>query len=250
MSRVLANTSSDSINQMPHGDASVSPSSYSSLLGGSRINLANTVIRGTCCSPPLSVLTFIAQRNLQTPRLRRSVASFNGAAAAVPHRSPHHAHTHRALSTDDASRSFHASMPHVASAGRLSEKRSSIDEQDVFGALGELEIGGASTSSGAGPHAPPSAAPAVSTAAPPRLGDIPLGQLSRTLYVRGVDPSVGDEDLFSVFEVRRTHRTICVSTTHYPCYRGSGKSRRSLPCTSSTALWSYPTTTSVPRALQ
>lgn len=47
MGRVFANTSSDSINQLPHGDTSVSPSSYSSLVGGSRINLANTVIQGT-----------------------------------------------------------------------------------------------------------------------------------------------------------------------------------------------------------
>lgn len=92
-------------------------------------------------------------------------------------------------------------MPHVASAGRLSEKRSSIDEQDVFGALGGLEIGGASTS--AAPRvAPVAPATAPTTQAPPaRLGDIPLGQLSRTLYVRGVEPSVSDEDLYAVFEV-------------------------------------------------
>ncbi len=43
---MFANTSSDSINQLAHGDTSVSPSSYSSFLGGSRINLTNTVIRG------------------------------------------------------------------------------------------------------------------------------------------------------------------------------------------------------------
>lgn len=115
----------------------------------------------------------------------------------------HHYLVYRVLSTDNTSRAQHASMPHVASTGRLSERRSSIDEQDVFGALGGLEIGGCSATGQH--HAAPSAPPAMtSTVQPPpaRLGDIPLGQLSRTLYVRGVDPSVKDEDLYTVFEVR------------------------------------------------
>lgn len=128
-----------------------------------------------------------------------------------------HARPHRVVSTDDTSRAHAGSMPHVASTGRLSEKRSSIDEQDVFGALGGLEIGGASTSGastlpaaaaapgamGAAMGAPTPSAPGAS-APPPgmgRLGDIPLGQLSRTLFVRNVEPTVTDDELYAVFEV-------------------------------------------------
>ncbi len=126
----------------------------------------------------------------------------------------HSHHNHRVVSTDDTSRAHAGGMPNVASTGRLSEKRSSIDEQDVFGALGGLEIGGASTSGGAPTNSMASGHQGTTMAPPPpdvvpsgpppgmgRLGDIPLGQLSRTLFVRNVEPNVTDEELYAVFEV-------------------------------------------------
>lgn len=130
----------------------------------------------------------------------------------------------RLLSNQHASGNLASAMRHVASHDRLSEHHNSMDDGDIYGSLGGRDLRSNSGESDriSAPY-PASQAPPIAPmiagqagAQPPALpGDMPAGDnLSRTLFVRNIDSSVVDEDLYSMFEAYGEIRTLYTACKH------------------------------------